>query len=320
MTGRVLAAGLPPAALQMLQSRYDALVLPAEADRDGFLAEYADEVTVAVTTSLSGVDAGLMARLPKLGAVVNLGVGYDAIDVGYAAEHGIVVSNTPDVSTDCVADTAVGLLIDTLRRFPAADRFVRDGLWPGHQQFPPATKVSGRRVGILGLGRIGSAIATRLTAFGCPITYHSRRPVPGVPYAYAESPADLARAVEVLVVAVSGGAGTENMVDRTVIEALGPKGYLINVARGSVVDEQALIDSLSHGRLAGAGLDVHANEPYVPQVLRETENVVLLPHVGSATGETQMAMLTLGLRNLDSYLSDGTLLTPVPETAGGNQR
>ncbi|WP_343243936.1 2-hydroxyacid dehydrogenase [Streptomyces sp. SID13726] len=320
MTGRVLTAGLPSAAVQVLRSRYDVVELPGGPDRDGFLAEHAETVTAAVTTSVSGLDATLMARLPTLGAVINIGVGYDAIDVGYATEHGIVVSNTPDVVTDCVADTAVGLLIDTLRRVPAADRFVRDGLWPRQPQFPPATKVSGRRVGILGLGRIGAAIATRLTAFGCPITYHSRSPVPDVPYTYAESPLALARAVEVLVVAVSGGAGTENLVDRAVIEALGPQGYLINVARGSVVDEQALIDLLSGGGLAGAGLDVYADEPHVPEALRKSDNVVLLPHIGSATTETRTAMLELALRNLDSYLTDGSLLTPVPETAGGHQK
>jgi lactate dehydrogenase-like 2-hydroxyacid dehydrogenase len=174
-------------------------------------------------------------------------------------------------------------------------------------------RVSGTRVGILGLGRIGQAIATRFEAFGCPISYHSRREVDGTSYAYAASPAELAAAVDVLVVATAGGAGTTRLVDRTVLEALGPAGYLVNISRGSVVDEEALVDLLTSGGLAGAGLDVFADEPHVPEALLSLDNVVLLPHLASGTVETRAAMEQLTLDNLATYLAQGKVLTPVPE-------
>jgi lactate dehydrogenase-like 2-hydroxyacid dehydrogenase len=267
---------------------------------------------VVVTSGGTGVDAGLMAALPNLGAVVNFGVGYDTTDVDAAAARGVVVSNTPDVLTDCVADTAVGLVIDVMRRFSAADRYVRAGRWPVDGPYPLTRQVSNKRVGIIGLGRIGGAIAKRLSSFGCSVWYHNRHQVDGSPYTYVGSPVELAKAVDVLVVAATGGAGTRGLVSRDVIEALGPDGYLVNIARGSVVDEQALVDALAGGRLAGAGLDVFEDEPNVPQALLTMDNVVVLPHVGSATVETRAAMEELTLRNLDSFLKTGQLVTPVP--------
>ncbi len=269
------------------------------------------EVVVAVTSSRAGLTAEQMDALPALGAVVVFGVGHETVDVGHARSRGIVVSNTPDVLTDCVADLAVGALIDVLRRLSAADRFVRRGEWRDHA-FPLATRVTGRHVGILGLGRIGSAIARRLTAFDARLSYHSRRRVPGVPYAYVESPAALAAAVDVLVVATAGGAGTAGLVSAPVLEALGPGGYLVNIARGSVVEEPALVAALTRGTIAGAALDVFADEPAVPEPLAALDNVVLLPHIASATTETREAMGDLALRNLRQFLADGTLLTPVP--------
>ncbi len=222
------------------------------------------------------------------------------------------MSNTPDVLTDCVADTAVGLMIDTLRQFSASDRYVRAGRWPVDGNYPLTRQVSNTRVGIIGLGRIGSAIAKRLSAFGCTISYHNRHEVEGSSYTYVGSPEELAAAVDVLVVATAGGAGTQRLVSREVIDALGPRGYLINIARGSVVDEEALVAALVEGRLAGAGLDVFADEPNVPEALLSMDNVVVLPHVGSGTVETRAAMEDLVLRNLNSFLESGQLVTPVP--------
>ncbi|MFC9980862.1 2-hydroxyacid dehydrogenase [Gordonia sp. NPDC127522] len=311
--GSVLRVGpLKPSLEERLEGTYGAQRLPDDREaRKAFLARNADAVTAVVTSGRTGVDAGLMAELPNLGAIVHFGVGYDTTDVARAAELGIGVSNTPDVLTDCVADTAVGLLLDTMRGLAAADRFVRAGRWPVEGNVPLTRKVSGTDVGILGLGRIGSAIAHRLTAFGCRITYHNRRPVDGSPYRYAASPAELASQVDVLIVAAAGGADTRHLVDRDVLEALGADGFLVNVARGSVVDEDALVDLLRRGRLAGAGLDVFAREPEVPEALLSMDNVVLLPHLASGTVETRAAMEELTLANLDTFLRTGDLSTPV---------
>ncbi|MET8520652.1 2-hydroxyacid dehydrogenase [Nocardioides sp. NPDC004968] len=314
MTRRILQVGpLKPSLAATLTDRYDALVLPDDDSRAAFLAEHGPSIGAVVTTGRTGVPAELMAQLPALSAVVNFGVGYDTTDVETAAARGVLVSNTPDVLTDCVADTAIGLAIDTLRQLSAADRFVRRGDWPEVVTYPLARKVSGKRVGILGLGRIGQAIATRFEAFGCPISYHSRREVAGSPYIYAASPAQLAADVDILVLATSGGSGTQHLVDRKVLEALGPEGYLINIARGSVVDQDALVELLLEGGIAGAGLDVYTEEPAVPAELIGLDNVVLLPHLASGTVETRAAMEQLTLDNLDRWLADGTVLTPVPE-------
>jgi lactate dehydrogenase-like 2-hydroxyacid dehydrogenase len=310
----VLQVGpLKPSLEQTLAENYAAYLLPVEpSEREAFLSSHGAEITAAVTSGRTGVDAALMAALPNLGAVVNFGVGYDTTDVDAAAARGVGVSNTPDVLTDCVADTAVGLMIDVMRQFSAADRYVRAGQWPLTGNYPLTRQVSNSRVGIIGLGRIGSAIAQRLSAFGCTISYHNRSEKPDSPYTYVESPVELARGVDVLVVAAAGGRGTRQLVDADVIDALGSSGYLINIARGSVVDEPALVDALAHGRLAGAGLDVFADEPNVPAELLTLDNVVLLPHVGSGTVETRAAMEQLTLRNLDEFLESGQLVTPVP--------
>jgi lactate dehydrogenase-like 2-hydroxyacid dehydrogenase len=311
---RVLQVGpLKQSLAETLQTSYAAHMLPdGDSDRAAFLAEHADEITVAVTSGRTGVDAELMSALPRLGAVVNFGVGYDTTDVQTAAGRGIAVSNTPDVLTDCVADTAVGLMIDVLRQFSAADRYVREGRWPADGNYPLTRQVSNTRVGIIGLGRIGSAIAQRLSAFGCSIRYHNRHQITDTPFTYAASPVELARQVDVLIVAAAGGAETRNLIDREVIDALGADGYLINVSRGSVVDEAPLVDALATGRLAGAGLDVFADEPQVPDALLVMDNVVLLPHVASGTVQTRAAMEELTLRNLDEFLKTGELVTPVP--------
>ncbi|MBN6041070.1 2-hydroxyacid dehydrogenase [Amycolatopsis sp. 195334CR] len=278
---------------------------------EGYLAEHGAEFTAAITSARIGVPDEVMDALPRLGAIVHFGVGYETTDVARARARGIDVSNTPDVLTDCVADLAVGGLIDVMRRLTAADRFVRRGDW-STTAYPLATKVSGKKVGVLGLGRIGRAIATRLTGFGVELSYHSRRPVDGIPYRYVDSAVALAAEVDALVVAVAGGDETRGLVSSDVLAALGPDGYLVNVSRGSVVDEPALVAALTEGKLAGAALDVFAAEPEVPAPLLDLDSVLLLPHIASATTETREAMGELAFRNLDQFLTTGSLLTPVP--------
>ncbi|MBI3224978.1 MAG: 2-hydroxyacid dehydrogenase [Mycolicibacterium cosmeticum] len=316
-TPRVLQVGpLKPSLADTLQTKYDALVLPDSGpDRAEFLATNGADVTAVVTSGRTGVDAELMSALPALGAVVNFGVGYDTTDIDAAAAAGVRVSNTPDVLTDCVADTAVGLMIDVLRKFTDADRYLRAGRWPIDGNYPLTRQVSNSHVGIIGMGRIGGAIAKRLSAFGCTISYHNRNQVTDSPYRYAASPVELARDVDVLVVAAAGGSSTRGLIDADVLDALGPEGYLINIARGSVVDETALVAALGAGRLAGAGLDVFVHEPNVPVELLRMDNVVLLPHVGSGTVQTRAEMEALTLRNLDEFLATGRLVTPVLQPA-----
>jgi len=313
MGATVLQVGALPAPLaEALTAKYGALVLPPiSTGRADFLAEHAGSVRAIVDAAQAPVDAELMGALPNLGAIIHYLDGYDTIDIDAARRLGIGVSNTADAVTDAVADTAVGLMLMTMRGFGAAERYVRAGRWLAEGPYPLTEEVTGARVGILGLGHIGSAIARRLSGFNCAIAYHNRHELPGSGYQYAPSVVDLAKSVEVLVVATTGGKDAPPLVSRKVLEALGPDGYLINIARGSVVDEKALVDLLVRGQLAGAGLDVVAHEPTVPQQLRESDNVVVLPHVGAATARTRTAMTTLTLRNLDEYLTHGTLTTPV---------
>ena len=260
------------------------------------------------------VDAALMTRLPRLDIVANFGVGYDGIDLGYAAGHGIVVTNTPDVLTEEVADTALGLLLMTVRELSAAERHLRAGKWPsGNYRLTPAT-LRDRTVGIVGLGRIGQALARRLDAMRVPVVYCGRSEKPGVPYEYYPDLHAMAAAVDILVLIVPGGAGTAKMIDRSVLEALGPRGILVNIGRGSAVDEPALIEALRAGTILAAGLDVFADEPNVPAALVALDNVVLLPHVGSASVHTRDAMGQLVVDNLVSWFERGRPLTPVPET------
>jgi lactate dehydrogenase-like 2-hydroxyacid dehydrogenase len=251
-----------------------------------------------------------MAALPALKVISSLGVGYDTIDIEAARRRGVTVGNTPDVLNDCVADLAFGLLIDVARGISAAERFVRRGDWK-RGAFPLATRVSGKRLGVLGLGRIGQAIARRSIGFEMEVRYHSRRPVENVAWAYEPTPQALAEWADFLVVACAGGAATHHLVSSDVLKALGPKGFLINISRGTVVDERALVDALLQKRIAGAALDVFENEPNVPEELLSLDNVVLLPHIASATHETRKAMGDLVLANLRSYFSSGRVQTPI---------
>jgi lactate dehydrogenase-like 2-hydroxyacid dehydrogenase len=284
-------------------------------DREALLNRIAGQVrAMAVTYTNQRIDAAFMQRFPRLELVSSFGVGYDHVDAGWAGRHGIIVTNTPDVLNEEVADTTLGLLLCTVREFPQADRFLRAGKWEqGPYPLTPAT-LRDRTMGIVGMGRIGQAIARRLEAFQVPVVYHSRRPQAGVPYKHFPVLVDMARAVDVLIVIVPGGAETRNMINAEVLHALGPTGILINVARGSVVDEPALIAALRDKKIFAAGLDVFANEPKVPEELIDMENVVLFPHLGSASLYTRAAMDQLVLDNLLSWAAGDGPLTPVPET------
>jgi hydroxypyruvate reductase len=306
----LVAAPLMPELEAALTEQYDAHWLPWQADAKGFLAAQGATFT-AMVTSKGGADAALMDALPKLKAIANFGVGYDMVDVAAATKRGIAVSNTPDVLNDCVADVAMGLLIDTARGLSASDRFVRRGEWE-KAQFPLTTRVSGKKLGIAGLGRIGQTIAKRALGFDMEIRYHSRRPVAGVAFVHEPSLVTLAEWCDFLMIVVSGGAATRHLISADVLRALGPKSYLVNISRGSVVDEAALVDALVHGRIAGAGLDVYEDEPHVPAALMSLDNVVLLPHLASGTKETRQAMADCVLANLRSFFEHGRLVTPVP--------
>ena len=311
----VLVGPQKPAFIERLAPVFDIHPLNAANDRDAFFAHVADRVrAIAVTYSSEKVSAEFMSRLPKLEIVSSFGVGYDHVDAKWAGAHGIIVTNTPDVLNEEVADTALGLLLCTVREFPQAERYLRAGKWE-QKAYPlaPAT-LRDRTVGMVGMGRIGRAIARRLDAFGVPVVYHSRRPQAGVAYRHYPDLVAMARDVDVLLVIVPGGAETRNLINAQVLEALGPNGILINIARGSVVDEPALIAALRDKKIRSAGLDVFVNEPKVPKELMEMDNVVLFPHLGSSSVYTRAQMDRLVIDNLLSWAAGKGPLTPVPET------
>ncbi|MEU4190498.1 2-hydroxyacid dehydrogenase [Kribbella sp. NPDC026611] len=281
-------------------------------DPDAVLDARRDEI-VAVAAGGGLIDGAFLDRLPAVRIVASFGVGYDRIDAAAAAERGVVVTNTPGVLDAEVADTAMGLLLMTARELPQAERYLRDGKWQtGAYPLTPVT-LSGRRMGILGLGRIGQAIADRAAPFGISIAYHNRHEK-DVPYPYYPSLVDLAHAVDILMIVIPGGDSTRHLVDAEVLKALGPTGILINVARGSIVDEQALVDALRTNTILSAGLDVFEHEPTPHPDLLTLPNTVLLPHVGSATTPTRNAMAALVAANLKSWFNSNTALTPVPES------
>jgi lactate dehydrogenase-like 2-hydroxyacid dehydrogenase len=268
----------------------------------------------AVTYNSVRGDSTTLSRLPKLEIISSFGVGYDHIEANYARDHNIVVTNTPDVLTEEVADIAMGLLIATLREFIKADRYLRSGLWTT-QNFPLSVgSLRDRKVGMVGMGRIGQAIGRRLEASKVPVVYHTRNPAAGVSYKHYPDLIEMAKAVDTLVVIVPGGSATAKMINADVMKALGPRGVIINVARGSVIDEPAMIAALKSGTILAAGLDVFANEPAVPDELRAMQNVVLLPHIGSASVVTRNAMDQLVVDNLKSWFAGKGPLTPVAET------
>ena len=270
------------------------------------------KVTALVGTGAAVVDKKLLSMLPNVKLIAICGVGYDGVDVVAAKEKGIVVTHTPGVLTDDVADLALGLMLSIGRRIPQADRFVRNGDWV-NDTFPMTRKVTGARLGVVGMGRIGRAIAKRAAAFDMRIAYTGREAKADVPYAFYKTATALAAEVDYLVVAVPGGDGTKNLIGASVLQALGPKGYLINVARGSVVDQPVLVQALKGKAIAGAALDVFWDEPIVDPELRRLSNVVLTPHIASATDETRQAMAALTLDNLQAFYERRALPTPVPE-------
>ncbi len=288
--------------------------LEHERDLDRLTPEAAGKIRGIAITGLVAASGRVMSLFPKLEIVSSFGVGYDHIDAKWARDHDVIVTNTPDVLTEEVADTALGLLIATLRDFVKADRYVRSGLWLT-QNFPLSVgSLRDRKVGMVGMGRIGQAIGRRLDACRVPVVYHSRNPAAGVSYRHYPNLVEMAKDVDTLVVITPGGAATANLVNAEVMKALGPRGVIVNVARGSVIDEPALVAALKSGTILAAGLDVFAAEPTVPEELRTMQNVVLLPHIGSASVVTRNAMDQLVVDNLKLWFAGKPPLTPIAET------
>ena len=312
----VLLIGPPkPVIVNGLAGPFNLIKLSDAKDPEKLFAETAPRVrAIAVSGTEQRVNGAFMTRFPKLEIVSSFGVGYDHVDAGWAGKHGITVTNTPDVLTEEVADTALGLLLCTVREFPQAERYVRAGKWA--QKGYPLSKATlrNRTVGMVGLGRIGQAIARRLEAMQVPVVYHSRRPATGVSYRHYPKLIDMARDVDVLLVITPGGAETKNLINAEVLAALGPDGILINMARGSVVDEAALIKALHDKTILSAGLDVYAREPEVPAELIAMDHVVLFPHLGSASVATREKMDQLVVDNLLAWAAGKPPLTPVAET------
>ncbi len=305
------ASRLSPLYLSQLQAEFNLHDRLHETDPAAFAA-VAPRIRAVAASGDSRVPGELIARLPALEIVSVMGVGYDGVDVAAAKVAGAMVTHTPDVLNDDVADLALGLMLAAARQLPAADRYVREGQWL-KAPMPLARKMSGARLGLVGIGRIGQAIAKRAAAFNMSIAYTARHARPQLPYRYCPDAAALAAESDYLVLITPGGAGTRKLVDARVLEALGPKGILVNVARGSVVDESALIEALEKGVIGGAALDVFEDEPKVPARLLAMPHVVLTPHVGSATAATRQAMADLAMDNLRAHFAGRPLPTPVPE-------
>ena len=313
-TDILMTAPMMPIVIEALDKAVTLHRLWEQTDKEAFLKEFGPRIRGVATSTLFGrVDASLLDRLPNVEIVSSFGVGYDNVDAAEAARRNIVVTNTPGVLDDEVADLTLGLLLATLRKIPQADRYLREGQWL-RASFPLSATLRERKIGIVGLGRIGKAIARRLSGFDVSIAYHGRTQQDDVAYAYYPTVTGLAEACDVLIVITPGGASTRHLIDADVLKALGPTGVLINVARGTVVDEQALIHALKSGTILSAGLDVYEDEPRVPQELIDLEHVVLLPHIASASVHTRNAMGKLVADNLISWFDGKGPLTPVAET------
>lgn len=313
----LLIGGTTPRVMEALEAGFTVHKGNEVADWSAFLGEHGAAIVAVATNGHDGLKPEIMAKLPNLRIISCYGVGYDAIDAKAAAARGVLVTHTPNVLNNDVANTAIALMLAVSRRILRDDAYLRAGKWNGFGGAPLTRSMEGARVGILGLGRIGETIARKLSAaFGCDIAYHTRNKRPDSPYRYYSDLVAMARDVDYLIVITPGGASTNKLVNRAVIEALGPEGTLINVARGSVVDEKEVVAALLDGRLGAAGLDVFENEPHVPPDLFPLDNVVLLPHVGSATVETRRAMGDLMVENLVLHFAGKPVKTPVPECAG----
>jgi lactate dehydrogenase-like 2-hydroxyacid dehydrogenase len=310
----ILIGPLKPLVVKGLEAACTVHKAAEAKDREAFFAAHANVRAIACSATTELIPGSFMARFPDLQIVASFGVGYDHMDVKYAAAHGITVTNTPDVLTEEVADTALGLLLCTVREFPQAERFVRAGTWARKGYPLSKATLRNRTVGIVGMGAIGQAIARRLDAFGVPVVYHARNKRAELSYRHYPKLLDMARDVDTLMVIVPGGAATQNMIDAEILDALGPNGILINMARGSVVDEPALIEALKEKRIMAAGLDVYVKEPEVPAELIAMDNVVLLPHLGSASVHTRDKMDQLVVDNIVAWAHGQAPLTPVVET------
>ena len=311
----LLIGARKPVMMRGLDGVFDLIQLPEAKERESFFARSAPRVRgMAVAATSERIDGPYMSRFPQLEIIASFGVGYDHVDAAWAGAHGITVTNTPDVLTEEVADTALGLLLCTVRELPQAERHLRAGKWPqGDYQLSRAT-LRDRTVALVGMGRIGQAIARRLDAMRVPVVYHSRRPAAGVGYRHYPNLIDMARDADVLLVITPGGSATRHLINAEVLRALGPEGILINMARGSVVDEEALIKALREKTILSAGLDVFAREPHVPPELIAMEHVVLFPHLGSGSVVTRERMDQLVVDNLLAWAAGKPPLTPVPET------
>lgn len=306
----VLVGPMMPHVMEAIDEDFTVHRLWEATDSDALLAEVGERVTAIGTRGDLGASAALIDALPKLEIISCYGVGVDSIDLARAAERNVIVTNTPDVLNDDVANMAIALLLATSRRICAGDRHVRSGAWL-QGEMPLARSIRGKKVGILGLGRIGKDIARKAAVFGVELCYHGRKQQDDVDYRYYGDLVEMARDCDYLVVICPGGEATRNLVNRTVMDALGPEGVLINVARGTVVDEPELVLALQEGRLGGAGLDVFVEEPKVPEALFTMDQVVLQPHSGSATVETRRAMGDLVVQNLRAHIAGKPVLTPV---------
>lgn len=307
MKPRVLQYGrLMPSLEKQLSAAFDHHRLVDQADPKAFLAGQGSRFDGIATAGFA--DEALMAACPNIKVISSFGVGVDKIDLAAAARRGIQVGNTPDVLNDCVADLTMGLVIDVARGVGASERYLRSGQWP-KAPYPLQRKVSGKRMGIVGLGRIGKAIAQRARAFDMELRYHNRRPVADAAMPYEASLVELARWADFLIVIVPGGAATRHLINTEVLDALGPEGYVVNVARGTVIDEPALVRALVERRIAGAALDVFEHEPQVPAELMTLDNAVLVPHIGSATVETRAAMAQRVFDNLQSFFTTGRVIS-----------
>lgn len=306
----VLVGPMMPHVMEALDEDFTVHRLWEAEDREALLAKIGGAVRAIGTNGHLGASAALMDALPHLEIIGCYGVGVDSIDLPHAAKRNVIVTNTPDVLNDDVANMAIALLLATSRRICVGDRYVRDGRWL-EANMPLTRSIRGKRLGILGLGRIGKDIATKAAVFGMDISYHGRSRQNDVPYRYYDDLVAMAKDNDYLVAICPGGEATHNIVNRPVIDALGPEGVLINVARGSVVDEPELVAALQDGRLGGAGLDVFAEEPKVPEALLTMDQVVLQPHAASATVETRHAMGDLVVKNLRAHFAGQQVLTPV---------
>jgi len=306
----IITGPMYPPTLAELEQTYNAHRLWTAPDKEALLASMADKITAVASSNSGGINGATMAKLPKLKTIAHFGVGYDTVDVDAARARKITVTNTPDVLTEEVADLALALVLAAIRKVPQGDKYVRDGKWL-KGAMPLTESVQGKTCGIVGMGRIGRAIAKRAEAFNLKIAYQGPNKKNDVSWPYFKDPVELAKEADILIVACPGGEATRGLVSRAVLEALGPKGTIVNIARGTVIDEPAMLEALQSGKLGAAGLDVFVDEPRVPEGFLALDNVVVQPHVGSATHQTRKAMGQLVIDNLAAHFAGKPLVTPI---------